>query len=427
MAIGRSRRRVEGRAGVKMKKQYQIENEIKNCTIMESNSEIVYIYTMITREAAKEIINLAAQFKAVAVVGPRQSGKTTLVRMLFKDKEYVNFENPDVRLYALEDPRGFLSNYPDGAVFDEAQRVPEIFSYLQQILDESSSNGMFIITGSNNFLLQENISQSLAGRVGYLNLLPLTLNEINNKESSISQMLFKGCYPSLYNTAIDASQWYANYIRTYIERDVRLIKNITNLVSFERFLRLCAGRIGQLLNMNSMAVELGVDTKTISAWISVLETSFVLFRLQPYHKNFNKRIVKMPKLYFYDTGLASALLGIQNSDQIDLHPFRGSLFENMVVVDFLKTRFNKAKTNNLYFWRDNAGNEVDLLIDNGPTIIPIEIKSGQTVTNDYFKGILYWNKLTQNEGGFVVYGGKITQKRSSGISVIPYHSVNSVE
>lgn len=383
---------------------------------------------MIPREAEKEILNLAAHFKAVAVVGPRQSGKTTLVRMLFKDKEYVNFENPDIRLYAIEDPRGFLSNYPNGAVFDEAQRVPEIFSYLQQILDESSSNGMFIITGSNNFLLQESISQSLAGRVGYLNLLPLTLNEINDTESKISQILFRGCYPSLHNTATDASQWYSNYIRTYIERDVRLIKNITNLVTFERFLRLCAGRIGQLLNMNSMAVELGVDTKTIGAWISVLEASFVLFRLQPYHKNFNKRIVKMPKLYFYDTGLASALLGIQNSNQIDVHPFRGALFENMVVVDFLKTRFNKAKTNNLYFWRDNTGIEVDLLLDNGLSITPIEIKSGQTVNNDYFKGLLYWNKLTQTEGGgYVVYGGEMVQKRSTGITVIPYHSVTLVE
>ena len=394
---------------------------------MEFNSIIVYICSMIQREAEKEILNLAAHFKAVAVVGPRQSGKTTLVRMLFKDKDYVNFENPDIRLYAIDDPRGFLSNYPNGAIFDEAQRVPEIFSYLQQILDESSTNGMFIITGSNNFLLQENISQSLAGRVGYLNLLPLTLNEINENESSISQVLFKGCYPSLYNTAIDATQWYANYIRTYVERDVRLIKNITNLVTFEHFLKLCAGRIGQLLNMNSMAVELGVDTKTIGAWISVLETSFVVFRLQPYYKNFNKRIVKMPKLYFYDTGLASALLGVQNSTQIDVHPFRGPLFENMLVVDFLKTRFNKAKTNNLYFWRDNAGNEVDLLLDNGLSITPIEIKSGQTVTQDYFKGILYWNKLTQTEGGYVVYGGTLIQKRSSGISIIPYHSVNMVE
>ncbi len=382
---------------------------------------------MIKREAEKVIITLAAQFKAVAVIGPRQSGKTTLVRYIFKDKAYVNFENPDTRLYAMEDPRGFLSNYPNGAVFDEAQRVPEIFSYLQQILDESPTNGLFIITGSNNFLIQENISQSLAGRVGYLKLLPLTLNEIRDSKSTLNQHIFKGAYPSLFNNTTDITLWYSNYIRTYIERDVRLIKNITNLVTFERFLRLCAGRIGQLLNMNNLAVETGVDNKTISAWIGVLETSFVLFRLRPYHKNFNKRVVKMPKLYFYDTGLASALLSIQNSSQIDLHPFRGALFENMIVSDILKTRFNKAKTNNLYFWRDSVGNEIDVLLDNGLTITPIEIKSGQTVTKGYFKGLNYWNKLTKAKGGYVVYGGNMVQKRSNAITVIPFNTINTIE
>ncbi len=381
---------------------------------------------MIKREAEKVILSLAKQFKAVAIIGPRQSGKTTLVRYIFKNKPYVNFENPDIRLYAMEDPRGFLSNYPNGAVFDEIQRVPVIFSYLQQILDESKSSGLFIITGSNNFLLQETISQSLAGRVGYLKLLPLTLKEIKDNKSTASQLIFKGFYPSLYNNAIKSSLWYSNYISTYVERDVRLIKNISNLVTFEKFLRLCAGRIGQLLNMNSLAVEIGVDNKTISAWIGVLETSFVLFRLQPYHKNFNKRIVKMPKIYFYDTGLAAALLGIQNSNQLDLHPFRGALFENMIIVDLLKTRFNKAKTNNLYFWRDNVGNEIDVLLDNGVTITPIEIKSGQTVTSDYFKGIKYWNKLTKKEGGYVVYGGTVAQKRSNNITVIPYYEISNI-
>jgi hypothetical protein len=381
---------------------------------------------MIKREAEKVIISLAKQFKAVAVIGPRQSGKTTLVRHIFKNKPYVNFENPDIRLYAMEDPRGFLSNYLDGAVFDEVQRVPEIFSYLQQILDESNSNGLFIITGSNNFLLQETISQSLAGRVGYLKLLPLTLNEIKDKKSTVNQLIFKGFYPSLYNNSIESSLWYSNYINTYIERDVRLIKNISNLVTFEKFLRLCAGRIGQLLNMNSLAVEIGVDNKTISAWIGVLETSFVLFKLQPYHKNFNKRIVKMPKLYFYDTGLAATLLGIQNNNQLDLHPFRGALFENMIIVDMLKTRFNKAKASNLYFWRDNVGNEVDVLLDNGLNITPIEIKSGQTVTSNYFKGIKYWNKLTKKEGGYVVYGGTMEQKRSNEIKVISYKNINRI-
>ncbi|NTW26179.1 MAG: ATP-binding protein, partial [Lentimicrobium sp.] len=293
---------------------------------------------MIEREAESEIRDLAKQFKAVAVVGPWQSGKTTLVRYIFNGKPYANLENPDLRMYATEDPRGFLSNYPDGAVLDEVQRVPELFSYLQQILDESVTNGLFILTGSNNFLLQAQISQSLAGRVGYLNLLPLSLSEINDRQLNSNQLIFKGGYPALYNESIDPTKWYANYIRTYIERDVRMIKNIIDLVTFERFLRLCAGRIGQLLNMSSLAVETGTDVKTIGSWISVLETSFVLFRLQPYHENYNKRIVKMPKLYFYDTGLAVALLGIENPGQIELHPFRGSLFENMVIVDLLKKR-----------------------------------------------------------------------------------------
>ena len=328
-------------------------------------------------------------------------------------------------MYATDDPRGFLSNYPDGAVLDEVQRVPHLFSYLQQILDEKSINGLFVLTGSNNFLLQKQISQSLAGRVGYLNLLPLALSEINDYQSNSNQLMFKGGYPVLYNENTDPSKWYANYIRTYIERDVRMVKNITDLITFERFLRLCAGRIGTLLNMSSLAVETGVDVKTISAWISVLETSFVVFRLQPFHENFNKRIVKMPKLYFYDTGLAIALLGIENPGQVEFHPYRGHLFENMVIVDFLKKRYNAGKSNNLFFWRDNVGNEIDLLIESGTRPVPVEIKSGQTVTNDYFKGILFWNKISQTEGGYVLYNGDMVQKRSNGITIVPFRDFNN--
>ncbi len=379
------------------------------------------------REAEKELLVLSTQFKAVAVIGPRQSGKTTLVTKIFKNKPYVNLENPDIRNFALEDPRGFLSNYPQGAVLDEVQRTPELFSYLQQILDESSSTGLFILTGSNNFLLQENISQSLAGRVGYLFLLPLTLSEINEKDQSINQILHKGCYPALYNKKTSSSKYYANYIRTYVERDVRLIKNITNLFVFERFLRLCAGRIGQLLNMNSLAVEAGVDVKTISSWIGILEASFIVFRLRPYYKNFNKRVVKMSKLYFYDTGLAVALLGIENIQQLTLHSSRGNLFENFVIIDFLKRRYNKGKLNNLFFWRDNTGNEIDLLFEFSDSLLPVEIKSGQTVANDFFKGIKFWNKLTQTDGGFIVYGGDILQKRSNGITVVPFNAIKTIK
>lgn len=381
---------------------------------------------MIKREAEKELKILAANFKAVAVVGPRQSGKTTLVRKVFDGLPYVNLENPDIRKFAMEDPRGFLSNYSHGAVLDEIQRVPELFSYLQQVLDEQQTNGLFILTGSNNFLLQENISQSLAGRVGYLFLLPLTISEIGDREKNANGIMFKGCYPALYNNSTDAPRFYANYIRTYVERDVRLIKNITDLYAFERFLRLCAGRIGQLLNMSSLSSEVGVDVKTISSWIGVLEASFILFRLQPYHKNFNKRVVKMPKLYFYDTGLAVALLGVESADQLILHSSRGSLFENMVIVDFLKRRYNSGKLNNLFFWRDRTGNEIDLLIEGGSSFLPVEIKSGQTLSEDSFRGIHFWNKLTQTEGGILIYGGNTTQKRSNGITVIPYNSTDTI-
>ncbi len=382
---------------------------------------------MIKREAEKELLSLAAQFKAVAVTGPRQSGKTTLVRKVFNQKPYANLENPDIRSFAKEDPRGFLSNYPNGAVLDEIQRVPELFSYLQQILDDHQENGLFILTGSNNFLLQESISQSLAGRVGYLFLLPLSLSEIDFSEISSNTLLFKGFYPALYNENSEPAKFYANYIRTYIERDVRLLKNISDLYAFERFLRLCAGRIGQMLNMSNLAVETGVDVKTIGSWIGVLETSFIIFRLQPYHKNFNKRIVKMPKLYFYDTGLALALLGLEDESQLMLHPFRGNLFENLVVVDFLKRRYNKGQSNNLFFWRDNTGNEIDLLIEKGIQRIPVEIKSGKTITNDFFKGIRFWNKLTQSEGGYLIYDGDMLQKRSDGTSAVPLKEINTIE
>ena len=378
---------------------------------------------MIFRAATSKVQFLAQQFKAVAIIGPRQSGKTTLAKYVFPEKAYVNFENPDTRLFATEDPRGFLSNYPDGAIFDEAQRVPALFSYLQQILDESLTNGLFIITGSNNFPLQESISQSLVGRVAYLTLLPLTLDEIGVQHTTCNELLVRGAYPGLYKEAIDPNTWYANYIRTYIERDVRLVKNINNLLTFERFVRLCAGRVGQLLNMQSLAIEVGVDAKTINTWMGILEMTFVAFRLQPYHKNFNKRLVKMPKLYFYDTGLAAALLGIENSQQLELNPFRGALFENFVILDLIKQRFNQAKASNLFFWRDSAGNELDVLIDQAERLIPVEIKSGQTVTPAFFKGLNYWQKLTGEEGGFVIYGGNQMEKRSHGRTVLPYTDI----
>lgn len=382
---------------------------------------------MIERDAEISLLQMANQFKSVAIIGPRQSGKTTLVKAVFPKKPYVSLENPDYRRFASEDTRGFLSGYPDGAILDEVQRVPELFSYLQQVLDDSDKTGQFILTGSNNFLLQENISQSLAGRIGLLTLLPFSMHEVGiNKSTSINELLFKGLYPPLYDKKFDIATWFANYITTYVERDVRLIKNITNFSAFEKFIKLCAGRCGQLLNMHNLAIETGVDAKTIASWIGILEMSYIVFRLYPHHKNFNKRIVKLPKIYFYDTGLAASLLGIESADQLVLHPFRGNFFENLIIVELLKQRFNRGLKSNLSFWRDNVGHEVDLLMQNGDTLTPVEIKAGQTVTSDYFKGLEFWEKINPGSNRFIVYAGYNKQKRSKGIEILPFYSITGL-
>lgn len=379
---------------------------------------------MIKREAENELIRLSQQFKAVAVVGPRQSGKTTLTRHVFNNKPYVNLENPDERRFALDDPRGFLSRYKDGAVIDEAQRAPLLFSYLQQVLDEDKMMGKFILTGSNNFLLQENISQSLAGRIAYLYLLPFTLGELQpDNNISVHYQLLNGSYPPVYDQPVDPDKWYTNYIRTYIERDVRQLKNISALHIFERFIRLCAGRTGQLLNMSTLALECGVDHKTIASWLGILENSFIVFRIQPHHKNFNKRIVKIPKLYFYDTGLICSLLGIHNVQQLEFHPLYGSIFENLIVSELIKQSCNQARSEKFYFWRDNTGHEIDLVIDFRNDLYPVEIKSGATINTDFFKGLLYWFNLSGSKRGAVIYSGISAQNRSNGIEIIPWNGL----
>ncbi len=379
---------------------------------------------MILRAAAKQVRALATQFKSVAIVGPRQSGKTTLAKYIFKTKPYVSLENPDTRQFASTDPRGFLAQYPKGAVLDEIQRVPDLFSYLQQILDDNKAMGQFILTGSNNFLLQENISQSLAGRIAYLFLLPLSIGELSAADQmpvGINEVLFRGGYPAIFDQPVEPAKWYPNYISTYIERDVRQLKNISNLAAFERVLKLCAGRTGQLMNMHNLAIEAGVDHKTISSWISVLQSSFIIHLLKPHYQNFNKRIVKTSKIYFYDTGLACSLLGIQKPSQLTTHPLKGNLFENFIISEMIKNRFNKNEPDNLYFWRDNTGNEIDVLIDEGGQLYPVEIKSGKTITPDYFKGITFWNKLTGLQQGSVIYAGDELQKRSGNIQILPWN------
>ncbi|MBK9190350.1 MAG: ATP-binding protein [Crocinitomicaceae bacterium] len=376
---------------------------------------------MIQRDAKDKLKNLAAKFKAVAVIGPRQTGKTTLVKQVFKTKPYVSLENPDFRNFALEDPRGFLANYPKGAILDEVQRVPEIFSYLQEILDNSKVKGLFVLSGSNNFLFQQSISQSLAGRVGYLQLLPFSLSEMKKGKILLpedDQLMLNGFYPPVYDQKIPPADWCANYIRTYIEKDVRQIKNITDLITFEKFISLLAGRNGQELNSSSLAVETGVDLKTIQSWIGILESSFIIYLLRPHHANYNKTIVKRPKIYFYDTSLVCYLLGIRSISHLKTHPARGAIFESMVVTELVKKRTNKGLPVNLFYWRDKTGHEIDVIIDYDGNLLPVEIKSGMTFREEFFKNLDYWTALSKAKKSVVLYAGENNQKRSNGKEII---------
>ena len=364
---------------------------------------------MIKRVIKDKIIQLAEKFPVISVTGPRQSGKTTLIKSIFPDYRYESLEDPDTRLFAINDPRKFL-NVEKKMIIDEIQRAPELFSYMQSNTDKTNINGQFIISGSQSFLLNQHISQSLAGRVAILNLMPLSLFELMDHGIPVSgyeKLIYQGFYPRLYDRNIEPVDFYPNYIQTYIERDVRLLQNIHDLTLFIRFLKLCAGRIGQLLNINSLANDCGVSPNTAKSWVSVLGASFIIFLLQPHFKNFNKRLVKMPKLYFIDTGLASSLLEIQSENQLSTHYLRGALFENFIISEFIKTRLNHGLRNNCYFWRDNKGMEIDCIIESGNRLTPIEIKSGNTFNQDFFRNLNYWNKLSGNpvKSSYVIYGG----------------------
>jgi uncharacterized protein len=378
---------------------------------------------MINRQVTERLIYLSKTFRSVAVVGPRQSGKTTLCRAVFPEKPYISLENIDVLDFATTDPRGFLSQYnnDNGAILDEIQKAPHLFSYLQQILDESKKKGLFILTGSNNFLLQENITQTLSGRIAYLQLLPLSLEELKASsflKNDYASHIINGGYPEVISEGINPTDWFPNYIITYIERDVWQLKNITNLSLFTKLLRMCAGRTGQILNMTSLANDCGIDQKTVSAWLGILQSSYIIYLLKPYYNNFNKRIMKTPKLYFYDTGVACSLLGIKSAEQIAIHAAKGALFENLVVSELLKERFNAGDGDNLFYWRDKTGNEVDIIAENEGKLTAIELKAGETINNDFFKGLNYFSALeTPNTEKFVVYGGNQIQDRSNGISV----------
>ena len=376
---------------------------------------------MIKRMAEKRLLELAKRFKAVAVTGPRQSGKTTLVKKVFPNKPYVSLENPDSRRFAIEDPRGFLDTYAGGAILDEVQRTPEIFSYLQEHLDDRRLKGQFILTGSNNFQLMESISQSLAGRIGYTHLLPFSLAELKNSKQlpkGDDALMIKGFYPPVYDQKIPSPDWCANYITSYIEKDVRQIKNITDLIVFERFLSLLAGRCSQELNNSVLANETGVDVKTIQSWIGILESSFIIFLLKPHYRNFRKTIVKRPKIYFYDTSIICSLLRISTESILRNHPHRGSIFENMVVSEIRKSKIHNHLESELFYWRDKAEHEVDLIIDDGQTLMPIEIKSSMTVPPDGFKNLSWWRNLSGAESSILLYGGDQYQNRKTGESTM---------
>lgn len=385
---------------------------------------------MIDRILSNKLKSAAKKFPLVALIGPRQSGKTTLAKAVFPNKPYVSLEDLDTRIFAQSDPRGFLDTYKNGAILDEIQRVPELFSYLQSFVDEKKKNGQFILTGSQHFLLNEHISQTLSGRIFMLSLLPFSLAELKKTKhyfTHYEDYLFRGFYPRIYDQKISPPDWYQAYIQTYIERDVRLIKNISDLGAFQKFIRLAAGRIGQLLNLSSLANDCGITHNTAKSWLSLLESSFLIFLLQPYHTNFNKRLVKMPKLYFYDVGLASHLLGIENKKQLDTHYLRGNLFENLIISELVKNRLHEGKSQNGFFWRDKSGHEIDYLTETGGLFRLIEIKSGKTVAEDFFKNIYYFQKISKKitSKAFLVYAGKMEQKRS-GLRVINWQQLESI-
>lgn len=366
---------------------------------------------MIPRLLERQVRHAARHFPIVSVMGPRQSGKTTLVRTAFPKADYVSFEDPDIRRSVELDARGFLSSFHKMLIIDEAQRIPEVFSYIQAIVDNRGRNGQFIFTGLQNYQLHEKITQSLAGRVALLRLLPLSLNELRLTQSTaghIENLMQKGFYPALWKQRSNVSLFYSSYVNTYLERDVRQIQNIGNLSTFQNFLRLCAGRTGQIVNLSALGNDCGVSHNTAKAWLSILESSFIVQLLQPYFENYNKRIVKSPKLYFCDTGLLCYLLGINKAKQIQGHYMKGQLVENFVFCELLKQSFNKLSFNNFYYWRDKTGNEVDFLVPTAGTKKLIEVKAGKTINPDYFKGLDYFRRIHKGKDKihpFLVYGG----------------------
>ncbi|MDA8140292.1 MAG: ATP-binding protein [Desulfobacteraceae bacterium] len=385
---------------------------------------------MIQRDLVEKTKQLARQYPVVTITGPRQSGKTTLCRMVFPDMTYVSLEDLDQREFARQDPRGFLNRFAQGAVLDEIQRAPELLSYIQTIVDQQNKEGFFILTGSQQFELLEGISQSLAGRTALVRLLPFSLKEAYGtdlKKTGLDQVLYTGFYPRIFDKGLNPTEAMSFYVNTYVERDLRMLINIRDLSQFEIFLKLCAGRTGQIVNLSSLGNDCGANHSTIKSWLSVLEASYIIKLLRPYYKNFSKRLIKSPKLYFLDTGLACFLLDIHTPTQLATHPLRGALFETFIVAELLKKRFNAVQTDNLFYFRDNIGNEVDIIWDRSPQPVPVEIKLGQTISRDAFKGLDYFNKLSGGaDASHLIFGGDESYIRQS-VQVTSWRDVGEIE
>lgn len=375
---------------------------------------------LVSREIVSAIKKIAPMYPIIALTGPRQSGKTTLLKNLFPDYRYVSLENPDNRNFAESDPNGFLKEFHSHVIFDEVQRVPELFSYIQNIVDDRIGEmGIYVLSGSQNFHLMHSITQSLAGRVAIFKLFPFDFKELGKAEllgEGYLQSLIKGFYPAIYDRDIPSRIFYSNYIETYINRDISELVAIRDLRIFQNFLSICAARAGQLLNLNALANECGITQPTAKTWLSALEQSFITFQLYPYHKNYNKRIVKTPKLYFYDTGLLCHLLKISKTESLLTNPIKGALFENMMIAEYVKQMHHQNNTQDLWFWRDAAGNEIDLLVDKGDQIDIFEFKASQTIKTQMFDGLAKFEEISQikNLNKSLVYGGNTSQKRSAG-------------
>lgn len=365
-----------------------------------------------------KLIGLAQAFPVVAIVGPRQSGKTTLSRTTFPDYQYVSLEDLDHREFALQDPRGFLSQYSGGVIIDEIQRVPSLFSYIQTQVDSNDQPGQYILTGSAHLMLLENLTQSLAGRAALLKLLPLSFAELQKHDclkTACVEQLFTGFYPRIYKHSIDPVDWYPNYIQTYLEKDVREMVNIKKLTEFKRFVALCAGRHGQLLDITSLANDAGISRVTAKEWLSLLEASFLIYLLPPFHNNYSKRLIKSPKLYFYDSGLVCSLLKIKTTDQLETHYLKGAIFEGCMITEVIKRRYNQGLEPHIYFWKESNGKEIDCIIEQANQLLSIEIKSGKTINADFFKGLTYWQTLSgeKPENSYLIYGGDHVQQRQA--------------